>query len=241
MAALQGLICSRNRLIGSAASLLFCLGSCGHAPQALSRHPTHQPGPLAKTISAQGVTEAKQETKPAVTEAIADSGDGIWSQLRQAETHYYVLMRHAIAPGTGDPPNFELRDCTTQRNLSMAGIAQARRTGDGFRNRQIAVRQVLSSEWCRCLDTANQLQLGTVQPFPGLNSFFNQRAAQARRTEALKQFMVEHQADKGVTVLVTHFVNIVAVSGAGVAPGELVVMQINEENRPEVVTVIKPF
>jgi len=78
---------------------------------------------------------------------------------------YVAVMRHAIAPGTGDPSNFRLGDCQTQRNLSETGRQQARRLGQLLRDRQVPVTRVLSSQWCRCLETAKLLDLGQVEPF----------------------------------------------------------------------------
>ena len=172
---------------------------------------------------------------------IATAAGDIWSRLRQADTHYYVLMRHAIAPGTGDPANFQLGDCSTQRNLSEEGRAQARRTGAAFKEQTVAVQQVLSSEWCRSRDTAEQLDLGPVEGFPALNSFFQDRAQGPARTQQLQAFMVNNRDDVGVTVLVTHFVNISAISGGSVSSGGLVVMQVNDDNEPVVVEQIGPF
>ncbi|HIK16487.1 MAG TPA: histidine phosphatase family protein [Leptolyngbyaceae cyanobacterium M33_DOE_097] len=83
---------------------------------------------------------------------------------------YVAVMRHAIAPGTGDPGNFRLGDCQTQRNLSETGRQQARRLGQLLRDRQVPVTRVLSSQWCRCLETARLLDLGQVEPFPILTA-----------------------------------------------------------------------
>jgi len=170
-----------------------------------------------------------------------DAEKHLWSRLQQAETHYFVLMRHALAPGTGDPPNFELGDCSTQRNLSEEGRVQARRTGEAFQQRGIAVDQVLSSQWCRCIDTAKLMALGPVKPFPPLNSFFRDRSTQSEQTAAVRQLMREQEETPGVTVMVTHFVNISALSGSGVSSGEMVVMAVNPENQLEVVGRIDPF
>lgn len=194
-----------------------------------------------ESTPAASTPKSTPETTLAIAPGPAESGGDIWSQLRRAETHYYLLMRHAIAPGTGDPPNFQLDDCSTQRNLSKAGITQAIRTGNTFKEQRVAVKQVLSSQWCRCLDTAMSMDLGPVEPFPALNSFFTDRAKEPERTEALREFMVTRQDEPGVTVLVTHFVNIVAISGDGVASGEIVVIQVNDQNEPEVVAKIEPF
>lgn len=216
--------------------LILSLVSCGNAPQPLSSSPNTTSQPIIDSAP-----EAKLEATPETSDTSSVAEGDIWSRLRQADTHYYVLMRHAIAPGTGDPLNFQLSDCSTQRNLSEAGIAQAKRTGDAFREQMVVVQQVLSSQWCRCMDTATAMALGPIEPFPALNSFFQDRAREPERTEALREFMLNHQDDQGVTVLVTHFVNIVAIAGGGVASGEIVVMQVNGQNEPEVVAHIEPF
>ncbi|MEM8611275.1 MAG: histidine phosphatase family protein [Cyanobacteria bacterium P01_H01_bin.105] len=179
------------------------------------------------------------EPTPAAPDALVE-GD-IWSQLRQAETHYYVLMRHAIAPGTGDPANFQLDDCSTQRNLSEAGRDQARRTGDVFRENNVAVEQVFSSAWCRCLETAELMDLAPVERLPALNSFFRDRAQGPEQTQQLREFMVNNQDKAGVTVLVTHFVNVAAIVGSGVSSGEMVVMRVNEQDEAEIVDFIEPL
>ena len=108
----------------------------------------------------------------------AEQGD-LAAQI--AKPGHIVMMRHALAPGTGDPSNFALGDCATQRNLSEAGRRQARRTGQFLREAGVRAARVLSSQWCRCLETARLLDLGPVEPLPALNSFFEARSAGRRR------------------------------------------------------------
>lgn len=217
--------------------VLLSLAACGSNPQPEATAPDGSSQPIAESPVP---LPTESPTASDVPEAIAADGD-IWSRLRQADTHYYVLMRHAIAPGTGDPANFQLDDCSTQRNLSEEGREQARRTGEAFREQNVAVQQVLSSEWCRCLDTAELMNLGPVERFSALNSFFQDRSQGPERIQQLREFMVNHRDDVGVTVLVTHFVTISAIAGNGVSSGELVVMQVNADNEPEVVDQIEPF
>jgi phosphohistidine phosphatase SixA len=211
--------------------LLFGLGSCGATP------PPHATAPQVTPTVTPSPTPNAQGNETAIAPAEAD----IWSRLREADTHYYVLMRHAIAPGSGDPPNFAIGDCSTQRNLSEEGREQARRTGAAFRAQNITVQQVLSSEWCRCQETAELMDLGPVEAFPALNSFFQDRAQGPDRIARLREFMVNQREEAGVTVLVTHFVTIAGIAGGGVSSGELVVMQVNDNNEPEVVENIGPF
>lgn len=143
-------------------------------------------------------------------------------------------MRHALAPGTGDPANFQLADCTTQRNLSAAGREQARQTGAIFRQQEIVVTRVLSSQWCRCLETAELLALGPVEPFAPLNSFFRDRSTRDAQTAKVRDFM-RAQATPGVTVMVTHFVNIAALSDRNIASGAMVILRLNDQDALEIV------
>jgi len=176
------------------------------------------------------------------TETQTDNAEAVlWSQLQEAETHYFVLMRHAIAPGTGDPANFALGDCSTQRNLSEEGRAQARRTGEAFKQREIEINQVLSSQWCRCLDTAQLMDISTVKPFPALNSFFRDRSTRSEQTAQVREFILKQPETPGVTVMITHFVNISALTGSGVSSGELVVVQVDQQEELEVLGRIDPF
>ena len=87
----------------------------------------------------------------------------LWAALRAGG--HVALIRHALAPGTGDPAGFRVDDCATQRNLSPTGRAQARAIGERFRANGIDTAAVLSSQWCRCLDTARELALGEITPF----------------------------------------------------------------------------
>jgi len=231
------MILTRDKLIGSVGIFLFALASCGNVSQPSDAPTTTLP--VAESTPAQ--TTPKSETQSEAPETIAVSEGDIWSRLRQADTHYYVLMRHAIAPGTGDPPNFQLSDCSTQRNLSQEGIAQAQRTGDAFKENMVAVQQILSSEWCRCLDTGTAMDVAPIEPFPALNSFFSDRSREPKQTAAVREFMINNRDEPGVTVLITHFVNVGAISDSGVQSGEIVVMQVNDQNEPEIVTQIEPF
>ncbi|WP_373508649.1 histidine phosphatase family protein [Thiocapsa sp.] len=100
-----------------------------------------------------------------------------------------LLLRHAFAPGTGDPEGFRLDDCATQRNLNDAGREQARSIGAWLRARGIEQARVYSSEWCRCTETAELLGLGPVTPLPALNSFFERRGDRGPNLAALEAFL----------------------------------------------------
>jgi len=158
--------------------------------------------------------------------AIAQSSnsEATWKLLQQKKPGYVVLMRHAAAPGTGDPANFQLSDCSTQRNLSAVGRSQATRMGRAFRDRAIPIAKILSSQWCRCLDTARLLNLGTVQPFPTLNSFFQNSNREPKQTAMVRQWIKTNSSHKGVSILVTHQVNITALINIFPQQGELIVL-----------------
>ena len=98
------------------------------------------------------------------------SSNKIINQLKSGGN--IIFIRHAIAPGNGDPDNFNLKDCNTQRNLDYKGILQSKRIGDFFKNNNIPIDTVLSSEWCRCKDTA-RYAFGNYKTFKALNSFYD--------------------------------------------------------------------
>ncbi|BAU14152.1 putative phosphohistidine phosphatase, SixA [Leptolyngbya sp. NIES-3755] len=181
-----------------------------------------------------------QVPQPSQTVQAAPVDRSIWSQLRQVETFTVILMRHTQAPGTGDPSNFRLNDCSTQRNLSQDGRRQAKQIGQVFRQRQVPVARVLSSQWCRCLDTARLLELGKVEPFPALNSFFRDRSTESRQTEELRQFMIQNKSDRQVVVMVTHQVNITAITGTIPAQGEAIVLQLDNQNQFKSIGTLNP-
>jgi broad specificity phosphatase PhoE len=167
----------------------------------------------------------------------ADGIEAAWQAL-QAGGHV-ALMRHAKAPGTGDPPGFRLADCATQRNLSEEGRDEARRIGAAFRARNVPVEGVWSSQWCRCLETADLLDLAPVTPLPALNSFFDEREQAAGRTAALRAFIAGRQPD-GALIMVTHQVNITALTGVFARSGEAVVAKPQPNGEVSIVGRIPP-
>lgn len=145
-----------------------------------------------------------------------------WATLRTPG--HFALIRHALAPGTLDPPGFKLDDCSTQRNLSAVGRTQAERIGDLFRANGIAAAQLHSSQWCRCLETAALLKLGGVTPQPLLNSFAQNRERATQQTAALRSWLAALELSQP-TALVTHQVVISALTETSTASGEIVVMR----------------
>lgn len=179
-------------------------------------------------------TPGAPETLLAAPLAAPDSGEeaALWGKLQSPVGQTYaVLLRHALAPGTGDPANFQLDDCVTQRNLSEVGQRQAVEMGENFRRRNIQVSQVLSSQWCRCLETAELMNIGPVIPFPALNSFFQDRRTAEAQTAAVTDYLVTHAEQPGVVVMVTHQVNITGLSGVVPTSGSAVVVQLGEDNQ----------
>ena len=134
----------------------------------------------------------------------------------------FAIMRHALAPGTGDPANLTVGDCSTQRNLSQQGRDQATRIGQAFRDRGHAFDVVLSSQWCRCRDTADLLNLGPVEEAPAFNSFFQDFSTRDTQTvEALA--LLADRADR--PFIVTHQVNISALTGRTTRSGEVLIVR----------------
>ena len=154
------------------------------------------------------------------------AADARFARLSQPGT--VAIMRHALAPGSGDTGEFALDDCTTQRNLDARGKAQAQAIGAAIRDAGVAVDRVLSSQWCRCRDTARLLGLGPVHDLPAINSFFRNMARADRQTAELRQFLFGLPAGETV-ILITHFVNIRALTGRGVASGEVLLLEIGRD------------
>lgn len=152
-----------------------------------------------------------------------------WDALRSGG--HVMLIRHARAPGTFDPPGFTLGDCSTQRNLSEEGRAQALRLGELVRAMGIAVDQVQSSQWCRCVDTA-KLAFGTnlVKTYAPLNSPTQLSAAQRQaHTQTLRKdvqaFSIKKSKAPANRVFVTHMFNIQDITGESVMEGEILVVR----------------
>ena len=156
---------------------------------------------------------------------------------RLSEPGIVAILRHAFAPGTGDPANFALDDCTTQRNLDAQGQEQARKIGAAIRAAGATVDRVLTSQWCRCRDTARYLDLGPVEDLPALNSFFRNRDRAGPQTAELRQFLRRLPPRKTV-VLVPHQVNITALTGRVPASGEVFMLRIGRYGTISVVDEI---
>ena len=148
--------------------------------------------------------------------------DKPWSALKSG--NHFVLIRHALAPGYSDPDYFDVEDCKTQRNLDEEGRRQSKNIGDLFRSNGIKRALVYSSQWCRCLDTARLLDLGDVSELSTLNSFFEHFEKETFQTKELKRW-IETASLSTPTVLVSHQVNISALTGYSPASGEIVFVE----------------
>ncbi|MGI9316066.1 MAG: histidine phosphatase family protein [bacterium] len=157
--------------------------------------------------------------------AVAADEAHIW-KLLQGEGHF-ALLRHALAPGTGDPAEFSLKDCDTQRNLSEEGRGQALQIGERFRDNGVDAAEVYSSQWCRCLETAELLKLGAVQPLKTINSFYQNFERKEKQTATLESWIRSQSLEKPI-ILVTHQVNITALTGELAASGELVIVRVSD-------------
>jgi len=150
-----------------------------------------------------------------------------------------LMLRHANAPGTGDPPNFKAGDCATQRNLDAAGRAQAVQLGERLAKAGVARATVYSSQWCRCLETARLLKLGPVSELPALNSFFARTHDRDANLAALRAFLAGLPADGPPVVLVTHQFTINAFTGQGTVSGGGTVFELNGTGAPRVLGEIQ--
>ena len=160
----------------------------------------------------------------------------LWRSLKRGES--FVMIRHAEAPGIGDPKNFELDDCSTQRNLSDEGLDQADQIGRLFRSNGVVRAQVYTSEWCRCKDTSTQLNLGKVNSLSLLNSFFNSYSRKSVQTSALEDWLDDQFFDTPL-ILVTHQVNITAFTEVYPESGEIVFIQRSDKGDYEVLGTIE--
>ena len=155
----------------------------------------------------------------------ASSNERIINSLKEGGK--LIFIRHAYAPGTGDPENFNLKDCTTQRNLSQKGIDQSKEIGLFFTENKIQIDKVLSSEWCRCKDTA-KYAFSSFETFDALNSFYDIRFAKnkTKQINDLKKYILDWSSKKNL-VLVTHFVVISEALNTGSSSGEIIVSDRN--------------
>ena len=139
-----------------------------------------------------------------------------------------IMIRHALAPGGGDPKGFKIDDCKTQRNLDKVGINQSKKIGKLFKEKKIKIDQVLSSQWCRCKDTA-KYAFKNFKVFSALNSTFSPPydKKEKQQVRELRNFVQNWNGQGGNLILVTHYVVILAMTGYAPSSGELVITDKN--------------
>ena len=155
----------------------------------------------------------------------ADLNDNLKKQLKNGGN--LIFIRHAYAPGGGDPDNFKISNCSTQRNLNEDGKKQSRKIGQFFIKNNISIDKVLSSEWCRCKDTA-KIAFDRFETKNFLNSFFSSKFANNKNQQIrdLKEYIKNWESDKNL-VLVTHYVLITEVLNYSPSSGEIVISDKN--------------
>ena len=156
------------------------------------------------------------------------ANDKAWDLLK--EGNKIVFIRHSLAPGGGDPSNFDLTKCSSQRNLNQTGINQSKKIGELFKKHKVPIDKVFSSQWCRCKDTA-KYAFGDFKEFTALNSTFQSPYDQneAKQLKDLYAFVKDWDSKGKNLVLVTHYSIITAVTNAVPSSGELVITDKNFE------------
>ena len=147
----------------------------------------------------------------------------IWDQLQGSNPKGYVLlMRHALAPGVGDPENFNVSDCATQRNLDEEGRQDAQDIGGWLERREVKILRVETSRWCRAKETAQLLNVGKVRLNKNLDSLFEDDSdwSSHPQTVNIKKRILDHRNKRGLLIFVGHFVNFQAVAGVSLDSGE---------------------
>ena len=159
--------------------------------------------------------------------AIKADAPHLWDALKG--DNHLVLIRHALAPGSGDPGPVDLNDCLTQRNLSEIGRQQAQSIGNLFKANSISTARIYTSQWCRCRETAELLNLGNVSDMVALNSFFQRPENEARQLTQFKEWLKTANLSHP-TVLVTHQVVITGLTGYFPSSGEIVFVKRDASN-----------
>lgn len=163
---------------------------------------------------------------PAVAVPAQAASPGLWQQLKSGG--HVLLIRHATTdPGVGDPPGFNLQNCATQRNLSPAGREEARRLGIALQQLGVPVAAVRSSRWCRCLETA-KLAFGGAQPWPALDNTFETPDRRPQQMNEIRKALAQ-PVTGGNLVLITHGVNILALTGISPAESEIVAIRASRD------------
>jgi phosphohistidine phosphatase SixA len=154
------------------------------------------------------------------------SSESIWNEARKGNK--VILIRHSLAPGGGDPVGFKVGDCKTQRNLNKVGIEQSKKIGKILKDNKISIDIVLSSEWCRCKDTA-YYAFGEFKEFSALNSIFSIpfNKNEPRQIKEIKKYLMNWDGKRKNLILVTHYSVITAITNAAPSSGEIVIADKN--------------
>jgi phosphohistidine phosphatase SixA len=155
-----------------------------------------------------------------------NASEQVWNLAQ--EGNKIILIRHSLAPGGGDPAGFKIDDCKTQRNLNKKGINQSKKIGKLFKKNKVLIQQVLSSQWCRCKDTA-KYAFGEYKEFTALNSTFQSpfNKNEGRQLKELYNYVKEWDGNGKNLVLITHYSIITAVTNAVPSSGEIVIADKN--------------
>lgn len=172
----------------------------------------------------------------AMPPATADEAEA-WQALRDGRA--VLMLRHALAPGTGDPSVFDLDDCSTQRNLNDKGRQQAEAWNGFLASHGIEEARVYSSQWCRCMDTARGMAMGTVTEWPPLNSFFAGRGDDDQQTR--QTIAAVNALEEGLPViLVSHQVNITSLTDIYPSSNEGVILALPLSESPTILARVTP-
>ena len=155
----------------------------------------------------------------------ADSNQSLINELKNGGK--LIFIRHAYAPGGGDPNNFDINDCNTQRNLSNSGRKQAKNIGIFFKDNNIKIENVYSSEWCRCKETA-LIAFNKFENKNFLNSFFSSKFAKNKdlQIQNLRKFIKDFNGDENL-IFVTHYIVISELLNYSSSSGEIVISDKN--------------
>jgi len=164
--------------------------------------------------------------------------EGVKAFAELAKPGRVLMLRHALAPGFGDPQGFKIGDCATQRNLDAVGRKQARLLGARMRAAGIRTAKVYSSQWCRCLETARLLGFGTVEADPALNSFHGRPDEATTQLAAVGRLLAGLPRNGPPVILVTHQVTISGITDRGVGSGGGYVLRLDGSPRPSVVATL---
>ena len=148
-------------------------------------------------------------------------------KLKKDGSDEVIFLRHALAPGNGDPSNFNVNDCSTQRNLDQVGIDQSRTLGNTLKKIGIKFSKIYSSFWCRCKDTVINMEVGKFKTHMGLNSFYERHADKETTLRKLNNLIKSLNRSDGPYLLVTHYVNILAFTGLSTSSGGMVAYNLN--------------